>query len=50
MALNGGRPAPTHVIAHLSDPHLLGAPDGLAGRIDTASPAATGPFAGGGVR
>jgi 3',5'-cyclic AMP phosphodiesterase CpdA len=37
MALSGGRPAPTHVIAHLSDPHLLGAPDGrLAGRIDTA--------------
>ena len=37
MALSAGRPAPTHVIAHLSDPHLLGAPDGrLAGRIDTA--------------
>jgi 3',5'-cyclic AMP phosphodiesterase CpdA len=37
MALSGGRPAPTHVIAHLSDPHLLGSPDGrLAGRIDTA--------------
>ena len=37
MALSGGRPAPTHVIAHLSDPHLLGSPEGrLAGRIDTA--------------
>jgi 3',5'-cyclic AMP phosphodiesterase CpdA len=37
MALSGGRPAPTHVIAHLSDPHLLGSPQGrLAGRIDTA--------------
>jgi 3',5'-cyclic-AMP phosphodiesterase len=37
MALSGGRPAPTHVIAHLSDPHLLGTPGGrLAGRIDTA--------------
>jgi 3',5'-cyclic AMP phosphodiesterase CpdA len=37
MALSGGRPAPTHVIAHLSDPHLLGSPTGrLAGRIDTA--------------
>lgn len=37
MALSGGRPAPTHVIAHLSDPHLLGTPQRrLAGRIDTA--------------
>ena len=37
MALSGGRPAPTHVIAHLSDTHLLGSPQGrLAGRIDTA--------------
>jgi 3',5'-cyclic-AMP phosphodiesterase len=37
MALSGGRPAPTHVIAHLSDPHLLGTAGGLlAGRIDTA--------------
>ena len=37
MALSGGRPAPTHVIAHHSDPHLLGSPTGrLAGRIDTA--------------
>lgn len=37
MALSGGRPAPTHVIAHLSDPHLLGSRGGrLAGRIDTA--------------
>ena len=38
MAIHGGRPAPTHVIAHLSDPHLLGAADGLlGGRIDTAA-------------
>ena len=38
MALSGGRPAPTHVIAHLSDPHLLGTPQRrLAGRIDTAA-------------
>ncbi|MDN5766797.1 MAG: metallophosphoesterase [Humibacillus sp.] len=31
------RPAPTHVIAHLSDPHLLAGDRLLSGRIDTAA-------------
>ena len=35
MALTGSRPAPTHVIAHLSDPHLIARGGLLAGRIDT---------------
>src|SRR6478736_3541589 len=35
MTLRGSRPAPTHVIAHLSDPHLIAAGGLLAGRIDT---------------
>ena len=35
MSFTGSRPAPTHVIAHLSDPHLL-ASGLLAGHIDTA--------------
>ena len=35
MALTGSRPAPTHVIAHLSDPHLIAGGGLLAGRIDT---------------
>jgi 3',5'-cyclic AMP phosphodiesterase CpdA len=35
MALTGSRPAPSHVIAHLSDPHLIGNGGLLAGRIDT---------------
>ncbi|MCU1536294.1 MAG: metallophosphoesterase [Humibacillus sp.] len=37
MAIQPSRPAPTHVIAHLSDPHLLGDPEArLGGRIDTS--------------
>jgi 3',5'-cyclic AMP phosphodiesterase CpdA len=35
MALTGTRPAPTHVIAHLSDPHLIAGGGLLAGHIDT---------------
>lgn len=35
MALTGSRPAPSHIIAHLSDPHLLAHGGLLAGRIDT---------------
>ncbi|GAA2740223.1 3',5'-cyclic adenosine monophosphate phosphodiesterase CpdA [Terrabacter aerolatus] len=37
MTLTGTRPAPTHVIAHLSDPHLLAGGGLLAGHIDTAA-------------
>lgn len=36
MAFLGSRPAPTHVIAHLSDPHLIAGGGLLAGHIDTA--------------
>ena len=35
MALTASRPAPTHVIAHLSDPHLIAGGGLLAGHIDT---------------
>ena len=35
MALTGSRPAPTHVLAHLSDTHLIAAGGLLAGHIDT---------------
>ncbi|MEO7130208.1 MAG: metallophosphoesterase [Dermatophilaceae bacterium] len=35
MALHGTRPAPTHVLAHLSDPHLIAGSGLLHGRIDT---------------
>lgn len=35
MPLTGTRPAPTHVLAHLSDPHLVAGDGLLAGRIDT---------------
>jgi 3',5'-cyclic AMP phosphodiesterase CpdA len=35
MTLHGPRPAPTHVIAHLSDPHLIAGDGLLAGHIDT---------------
>ena len=35
MAFTGTRPAPTHVVAHLSDPHLIARGGLLAGRIDT---------------
>ena len=35
MAIRAGRPAPTHVIAHLSDPHVLAGDALLGGRIDT---------------
>src|SRR6476620_2128448 len=35
MTLSGSRPAPSHVIAHLSDPHLIAGGGLLAGRIDT---------------
>lgn len=35
MSLTGPHPAPTHVIAHLSDPHLLAGGGRLAGHIDT---------------
>ena len=36
MAIHPSRPAPTHVIAHLSDPHLSADPDALlGGRINT---------------
>jgi 3',5'-cyclic AMP phosphodiesterase CpdA len=35
MALTGSRPAPSHVIAHLSDPHLVAGGGLLAGHIDT---------------
>src|SRR4051794_22246284 len=37
MALPGRHPAPSHVIAHLSDPHLLAGDRLLAGHIDTAA-------------
>lgn len=36
MAVKGTHPAPTHVLAHLSDPHLLADGSLLHGRIDTA--------------
>ncbi len=36
MAVDGTYPAPTHVLAHLSDPHLLADGSLLHGRIDTA--------------
>ena len=35
MALSGSRPAPTHVLAHLSDTHLIAGGGLLAGHIDT---------------
>ena len=35
MTLSGSRPAPSHVIAHLSDPHLIAGGGLLAGHIDT---------------
>ncbi|GAA2500362.1 metallophosphoesterase [Terrabacter carboxydivorans] len=35
MSLTGPRPAPTHVIAHLSDPHLIAGGGLLGGHIDT---------------
>src|SRR6478735_5210534 len=35
MAFTGSRPAPTHVLAHLSDTHLIAAGGLLAGHIDT---------------
>lgn len=35
MQTSGTRPPPTHVIAHLSDPHLVAGDGLLAGRIDT---------------
>ncbi|MGN6780213.1 MAG: phosphodiesterase, partial [Marmoricola sp.] len=35
MPPSGPRPAPTHVLAHLSDPHLIAGADLLGGRIDT---------------
>ena len=35
MAYTGSRPAPTHVLAHLSDTHLIAAGGLLAGHIDT---------------
>ncbi|WP_374971141.1 metallophosphoesterase [Terrabacter sp. BE26] len=35
MPRYGPRPTPTHVLAHLSDPHLIAGEDLLAGRIDT---------------
>ena len=35
MAFTGSRPDPTHVIAHLSDPHLIAGEGLLAGHIDT---------------
>ena len=35
MALTGSRPAPTHVLAHLSDPHIIAGGGLLAGHIDT---------------
>src|SRR3954469_1590261 len=37
MALTGRHPSPTHVIAHLSDPHLRADDHLLAGHIDTAA-------------
>ncbi len=36
MAISGSRPAPTHVLAHLSDTHLIAGGGLLAGHIDTA--------------
>jgi 3',5'-cyclic AMP phosphodiesterase CpdA len=36
MAVDGAPPDPTHVLAHLSDPHLLADGSLLHGRIDTA--------------
>jgi 3',5'-cyclic AMP phosphodiesterase CpdA len=35
MAFTGSRPLPSHVIAHLSDPHLIAGGGLLAGRVDT---------------
>jgi Icc protein len=35
VPLTGTRPAPSHVLAHLSDPHLVAGDGLLAGRIDT---------------
>ena len=35
MAFTGSRPDPTHVIAHLSDPHLIAGGGLIAGHIDT---------------
>lgn len=35
MAVDGTHPAPTHILAHLSDPHLLADGSLLHGRIDT---------------
>lgn len=35
MTLTGTHPAPTHVIAHLSDPHLIAGGGLLGGHIDT---------------
>jgi 3',5'-cyclic-AMP phosphodiesterase len=35
MALTGSRPAPTHVLAHLSDTHLIAGGGLLSGHIDT---------------
>lgn len=37
MVLHGTRPAPTHVLAHLSDPHLIAGGELLHDRIDTAA-------------
>ena len=37
MVLSGTRPPPSHVIAHLSDPHLLAGGGLLAGHIDTVA-------------
>ncbi|MEW1952179.1 metallophosphoesterase [Terrabacter sp. NPDC080008] len=35
MPITGTHPAPSHVLAHLSDPHLIAGTDLLHGRIDT---------------
>ncbi len=35
MVFTGSRPAPTHVLAHLSDPHLIAGGGLLQGHIDT---------------
>lgn len=37
MPFIGSRPAPTHVIAHLSDPHLMAGAGLLSGHIDTTA-------------
>ncbi|MDN5789327.1 MAG: metallophosphoesterase [Micrococcales bacterium] len=37
MALQATRPAPTHVLAHLSDTHLIAGGGLLHGRVDTAA-------------